>query len=388
MGSGQSGGAPSGGTNSGGLGAGGTAGAAGTLASAGSGGTEASGTAGSTGIGGTSTLAGSGGTSGAINSGGTTAAVGGTSSTLTGGTSAGTGGAGRGGTFSSGGSGGSGGTRSPLVCDWSGGPPAFGTAQSLGTPNTSASEIDPVISHDGLTVYFVSYRDSKKGNDIYLATRLTPTANFGAGSLFAAASTSSNDTHFFEAASGLEAFLSSDRSGTTGGMDIFRATRATTADSWGTFTSLPNVNSPTGDFDPYLEADGLTLWFDPEGRTGGLGQQDLFYAERTSVAADFGTPVAANSLNSSGNDWNVSLTDDAKVIVFQSDRGGSAHVYFAYRPSGTATFSAPSVVTALDPYMTTLSDPFVSPDGCAIYFAAQLAGGAGSFDLYVIQASP
>ena len=42
-------------------------------------------------------------------------------------------------------------------------------------------------------------------------------------------------------------------------------------------------------------------------------------------------------------------------------------------------------MTALDPYMTKLSDPFVSPDGCAVYFAAELSGGAGYSDIYVIK---
>ncbi len=383
---------------------GGGASAAGGSSAAGAGGTTALATGGRSAVavgGGGASAAGG---SSAVGSGGTTAlatggrsavAVGGGGALGTGGSSAGA--VGGGGTSAVGGNGGSGGTSGTAgtagtttrtTCDWSSGPPQFGTAQSLGAPNTAASEIDPVLSHDGLTLYFVSYRDSTKGNDIYYATRADVTASFGAGSLLSAASSTSNDTHLFVSVNGLEAFLASDRSGTIGGADIFRATRSTTTDVWGTFTSVPNINSTGGEFDPHLESNGLTLWFDPVGRAEGLGQQDLFYAVRNDLSSPFGTPIAANDLNSTGNDWNVSLTDDSRVIVFQSDRSSPQHVYFAFRSSPSTAFTAPSIITALDSYMTTLSDPFVAPDGCAIYFASQLSGGAGLADLYVVKATP
>jgi len=220
-----------------------------------------------------------------------------------------------------------------------------------------------------------------------MATRATTKTTFQAGAVLAQASSASNDTHFFESANGLEAFLSSDRSGTIGGVDIFRATRPSTTDTWGTFTSLANVNSTGGDFDPHLESDGLTLWFDPAGRSDGIGLQDIFYARRPGLASNFSAPVLAANINSTANDWNVSLTDDGLVVVFQSDRGASPHVYYAIRSDRNSSFGAPLVLTALDPYMTKLSDPFVSPDGCAVYFAAELSGSAGYSDTYLVNAN-
>jgi Tol biopolymer transport system component len=272
------------------------------------------------------------------------------------------------------------------ACDWSVVLPRLGVAESLGAPNTARSEIDPVVSRDGLRLYYVAYTSNTSGNDIVIATRSSVSADFGAGAVLALASTNSNDMHFFESDSGLEAFLSSDRAPTVGGADIFHATRARTTDTWGTFVSAANVNSATGDFDPHLEADGLTLWFDPIGRSDGTGLQDIYYARRTGASAEFGNPVPATVLNSTANDWNVSLTTDGLVLVFQSDRGASPHVYYAIRSNRSSSFGAPMVLAALDPYMTTLSDPFVSPDGCAVYFAAQLSGGSGLSDLYAIRA--
>ncbi len=54
----------------------------------------------------------------------------------------------------------------------------------------------------------------------------------------------------------------------------------------------------------------------------------------------------------------------------------------------SASFVDPTAITSLDQYAPTLSDPFVSPDGCAIYFAATLGGGVGAADLYVVEATP
>jgi hypothetical protein len=304
-----------------------------------------------------------------------------------GGTTSASGGSGSGGTSTKG----TGGLNSSMggtggACDWSSGPPAFGAALSIGMPNTTAPEIDPVLSHDGLSLYFVSYRDDKQVNDIYVSTRSSMSASFGAGVVLSSANSTSNDTHFFVSPTNLEAFVSSDRSGTTGGMDIFSATRPSTSANWKTFTPVANINTANDEFDPHLEADQLTLWFDPIGRPDGSGLQDLFFVVRPDPLSPFGSPVAATSLNTAANEWNVSLTDDGKVIVFQSDRNSAQHVYYATRTARGAAFGAPAIITALDPYIATLTDPFVAPDGCSIYFAATLTGGAGGQDIYQVVA--
>ncbi|HEY5961179.1 MAG TPA: hypothetical protein VIV60_31695 [Polyangiaceae bacterium] len=281
-------------------------------------------------------------------------------------------------------------TPSGGACSWINGPPAMLTLRSVGLANTAYSEIDPVLSQDGLSLYYVRYTDAVTGNDIYVSTRASATAAFGKGTLFAQGSSTGNDTHFFVAADGLEAFVSSNRTGASGGTapDIFGATRRLTSDPWSSFSPVPNVNSMGGDFDPHLESDGLTLWFAPIGRADGAGLQDLFYAHRGDLTAPFGAPIAATSLNTTSNEWNVSLTGDGLVIVFQSDRGASSHVYYATRSNRSQAFGAPSELAQLDQYMATLSDPFVAPNGCGIYFAATLSTGLGGADLYVLDATP
>jgi hypothetical protein len=245
-----------------------------------------------------------------------------------------------------------------------------------------------VVSRDGLSLYFVTYRNAAQNNDIYMATRASISTGFSAGVLLTDVSSTSNDTHFFVGPTNLEAFVASDRPGAVGGTDIFSATRSSPTASWGTFAPVANINTANGEYDPHLETDQLTLWFDPVGRAEGSGLQDLFYAVRATPTSPFGTPIPATSLNSPSNEWDVSLTDDGRVIVFQSDRDSARHVYYATRSGRGAAFGAPAIITALDSDISTLSDPFVAPDGCSIYFAATLAGGAGRQDLYQAVAVP
>jgi Tol biopolymer transport system component len=254
---------------------------------------------------------------------------------------------------------------------------------SLGAPNSAYKEGDPVVSQDGLTLYFLSSRSST-GNDIYVATRTSTSLNFGAATLVTAVNTSSNDDHFFVSANGLEAFISSDRTSTVGLNDIFRATRTSTSNSWGTFTALSVVNTSMQEYDCHLEADGLTLWL-TSGYPSTPPPYDIYYAKRTDLSSAFGARTAVTALNSSNSEMDVSLTDDGKVVLFRSDRDGSLRVYYATRSSRSSTFGTPQVVTALDSYNGNLVDPFISPDGCSIYFAATLSGGAGLTDLYYVK---
>jgi Tol biopolymer transport system component len=260
----------------------------------------------------------------------------------------------------------------------------FGAATSLGAPNSAYKEGDPVVSQDGLTLYFISTRAGAGTNDVYIATRASTSLDFGAATPVTAVNTSSNDDHFFVSANGLEAFVSSDRTGTTGLNDIFRATRTSTSNNWGTFTALSVINTSMQEYDGHLEADGLTLWF-TSGYPSTPPPYDIYYTKRTDLSSAFGTRTAVTALNSSNSEMDVSLSDDGRVVLFRSDRDGTLRVYYSTRSSRSTTFGTPQVVTGLDQYKATLVDPFISSDGCSIYFSATLTGGAGQADLYYVK---
>jgi hypothetical protein len=272
------------------------------------------------------------------------------------------------------------------TCRWSAGPPVFGAPVSLGASNSTANDADPTLPADELTVYFVTVRTGD--NDIFSATRASRADAFGAASVVASVSTTANETHYILSSTGLEAFVSTNRTGTVGLMDIFRATRPTIGDAWSAFTSVPFVNSTNHEFDPHLEWSGQTLWLSTLDRPGGAGAQDLYVAFRPDVGSAFGAATPVVPLNTSFDEWDPSLPDDALTVVFSSNRLGEPHVYYSTRSDRVSAFGPPVLLDALEPYSATLVDPFVSSDGCRIFFGAGLADSIGGKDLYVVEAIP
>jgi Tol biopolymer transport system component len=69
-------------------------------------------------------------------------------------------------------------------------------------------------------------------------------------------------------------------------LDIYTASRATTADQWSTPTNLgPLINSTGNDARPTLSRDGLTLLFGSN-RAGGDGQSDIYISQREKLTGD------------------------------------------------------------------------------------------------------
>ena len=90
---------------------------------------------------------------------------------------------------------------------------------------------------------------------------------------------------FTEAAASLrhdakEVFFGSNRPGGRGGNDIWTSTRQNAKDSWSTPVNVASVNTPSSDVTPSLSFDGLTMIFGSN-RSGGSGGNDLWITTRT-----------------------------------------------------------------------------------------------------------
>lgn len=152
-------------------------------------------------------------------------------------------------------------------------------AANLGSGvNTDANEAGPSLYEDEAgvtTLYFSSDRpggpgpvgpnvrgvNGQQGSDIYMST-MQPDDTFGPAVLVPELSSPSLDRRPFVQRDGLEIFLSSDRAGTNGGMDLWVATRASTSDSWSPPVNLGlPVNSTARDAGAALSFDGTTLYF-------------------------------------------------------------------------------------------------------------------------------
>ncbi|MFC1794486.1 LamG-like jellyroll fold domain-containing protein [Planctomycetota bacterium] len=152
-------------------------------------------------------------------------------------------------------------TRATTDDDW-------GNPVSLGpTVNSSGDDYTPSISADGLSLYFNSDRSGGVGAyDLWVTTRETihdpwgtpvnlgPTVNSSAFDVFPGISADGLALFF--------AYFASDGSGGYSPTDIWMTRRATTNDDWGEPVNLgPIINSSAFEDYPSVSADGSTLFF-------------------------------------------------------------------------------------------------------------------------------
>jgi hypothetical protein len=152
--------------------------------------------------------------------------------------------------------------------------------------NTAATEIAPAFFEDPVngqvTLFYGSNRPGSQDFDVYAST-IGEDGYFGPGALVTEFSSAARDTRIFIRKDGLETFITSNRAGGHGLIDIWTSTRETLSDPWSTPVDLPApVNSASDDGSPTLSRDGTTLYFFST-RAGGYGQRDIWYTTRPKI---------------------------------------------------------------------------------------------------------
>lgn len=179
--------------------------------------------------------------------------------------------------------------------DWD--PPVnLGCVGSGGTVNTTATEIAPAFFENPetgqITLFYGSNRPgAPKDLDVY-ASVVGEDGYFGPGALVSEFSSAGRDTRIFIRRDGLEAFITSDRAGGHGLIDIWTSTRETLSDAWPpTSIDVPSpVNSKCDDGSPWLSRDGTKLYFfstraDAAGVECGT-TRDIWYATRNKIGQE------------------------------------------------------------------------------------------------------
>ncbi|MHC4072080.1 MAG: hypothetical protein ACYTGS_08630, partial [Planctomycetota bacterium] len=191
----------------------------------------------------------------------------------------------------------------------------WGEPANLGpNVNSSAREIAPAVSPDGLELYFTFYRDP----NIRVCSRPSKDAPWSSPEILGPPVGLHQDQYPEVSADGLSLYFESTRPGGYGSFDIWVSTRATTFDPWSEPINLgPNVNSGSGDGDPSISSDGLTLFFGSN-RPGGSGTWDLWVTTRPTTDSEWGPPVNCPSVNSSGEDFHPAISPDGSALYFES----------------------------------------------------------------------
>jgi WD40 repeat protein len=140
----------------------------------------------------------------------------------------------------------------------------------------------------GTPLLFYGSGATQATSDIWVA-ELRGDGTFGNARRIDELSTAAADQRPMIRFDGLEIFFFSNRDGSTPGptgalsSDIWVATRKSILEPWAAPVNLgPTINSPSNEINPYLSADGTTLYF-ASSRPDGCGGNDLYMTTRTKL---------------------------------------------------------------------------------------------------------
>lgn len=260
----------------------------------------------------------------------------------------------------------------------------FGIPKEVAGLSTPEHEGTARLTPDELTVYFSAIRSAAAfESDLYIATRTATTAPFTGETRLAGASTKFYaETHPMGSADRLRVVFARLVNGT---WQIHGASRLDAGGPFDSFIEIP-VSFPGDDasLQPYVLADGLyftTFAVDAGSRTK---------IRRAPVVGDgFGVAVSLPELDSSSGECNPTVTADELTIYFCSDRPaagakGKYDLYVARRATKSEPFTSIKPIEELN----TSADEFpnwISADGCRLYFASDRVRGDGSADIYVAE---
>ena len=220
---------------------------------------------------------------------------------------------------------------------------------------------DPSLTADLLELYF------NRAQDIYVATRASTSSPWSTPVLVTELSSPSFETTPEIAGDGLSITFASDRTGGLGGLDIYVATRSTRAAPWGAPVPIDALDSPLLDGAAYFTADGTTAVIGTDRKAN--TDHDLYWSVRRTRSDPWPAPVELAALDSPAADWSPMLSADKKTLLFVSYRSGNGDLYTSHRASQTDDFDAPALIAELATPAAD-ADPWLAPDGHMLVFSS------------------
>ena len=262
----------------------------------------------------------------------------------------------------------------------------FGEPMNLGpTINSPNSDYPGSFSSDGLEMYFDSSRSG--GSDIYVSRRTTTDDAWGTPvKLGPSVNSSSSDFRPIISTDGLSLYFTSlNRAGGHGAFDIWVATRARVSDPWGESSNLgPTINTSQCDVVTSISCDGLVLYFHRKPPPDGPG--DIYMSTRPTTNVAWGEPVKLGpTVNGSYNDRCPCISANGLLLFFFSNRPGGFggnDLYMTRRATIDDDWGMPvnlgsTINTSLEE-----REPTILPDASTLFFASNRPGGLGGRDLW------
>ncbi len=188
--------------------------------------------------------------------------------------------------------------------------------------NSATAEGAPAISANGLELYFSDWGDPRPGGvgetDLWVTTRTTKDEPWGEPvNLGPNVNSSAYEVTPEISSDGLQLYFESDRPGGLGLDDLYMSTRASTEDDWDSPIWLgPTINTALWEHCPTISADGLTLFFDLD------IPGDIMVTRRATTDDNWGEPI--NLGHSASNHWASDISADGSTLFFASKQDGGS----------------------------------------------------------------
>ncbi len=186
------------------------------------------------------------------------------------------------------------------------------------TINSPEDDYGPSISADGLTLFFNSDRPGGFGeNDLWVTRRTTPYEDWGPPvNLGPVVNNPANEFRPVISYDGLSLYFSSDRAGGEGTEDLYVTTRLTKNHVWSTPINLgPTVNSSDFDFCPSITHDGLVLIFSSSRPSEYGNHCNLWLTRRCTTSDAWKTPVNLGRFLNTDDVDHVDISPDGTSVL-------------------------------------------------------------------------
>jgi WD40-like Beta Propeller Repeat len=266
---------------------------------------------------------------------------------------------------------------------------------NVGPPiNTEYNDTYPILTADGLTVYFTSDRPGGLGkDDIWVSRRESTDSPWGEPENLTILNSPFNDSLSVLSTSGNIMYFHSDRpGGGCGAGDLWMSRANPAGESWTAPVNMGCVvNTSFTEIAPAFYANddlGLSTIYFGSNRPGGIGGFDVYATTTTDEdleSAVWSPGVLVPELSSPGRDTRTSVRRDGRETFITSDRTGGEgllDIWVATREDPSGLWSTP--VNPGPPLNSAADDgsPALSRDGRTLYFFSTRPGGFGGRDIW------
>jgi len=199
----------------------------------------------------------------------------------------------------------------------------FGTPVNVSEINSPGREATPCLSSDGLTLYFArGWTGHTQSYDVYAAVRPDRSSAFSAPELVAEVQSPMSDGGPFISADGLALYLVYDADFPPPMEDLYVATRSAPGDPFSTPARIDELSTDNMERDPWVSADGLSMYFVSNRDGTHFGDYDIYLSERASVGQPFGEAVKVFGVSSVEHDGSPFYDENTGSLYFHSNGFG------------------------------------------------------------------